>query len=228
MSLVPIALCALDNEDEPRVRDMDLGERLGFSRPRDIRKLIKDNLSELARYGEMRAMASRPPQINGLCQGKDATEYWLNEMQAVLICIKSATERAADVREAVIRAFVNWRRGPSDLRDSLARLIAEVAELRTIRDERIACQTGVTIYEIADSYGIQRKGRGRLIPKMRRHLMRWCELRGIEWRKSPMHIFRPFEEVFPQSCISLWWKEYSSKNARDNRQALLPFPAKVK
>ena len=45
---VTIPLCFTAGEDEPRVRDLDLADRLGMSRPRYIRSnIIKPNLELL-------------------------------------------------------------------------------------------------------------------------------------------------------------------------------------
>lgn len=89
--------------NEPRVLDTDLAERLGMKNPRKIRTdLIKVNLTELERYGEL---WSERLQTGG----RPATAYYLNEEQALLVCILSKTENAALVREPT----------PSDtLRDS--------------------------------------------------------------------------------------------------------------
>ena len=38
---------------EPRARDLDIADRLGFSQPRDIRRLIDRNAEELRRYGPL-------------------------------------------------------------------------------------------------------------------------------------------------------------------------------
>jgi hypothetical protein len=92
-------------DGELRVVDLELAEQLGFERPRDIRKLIERNLPELERYGKC-ATASHKPD-----RGFDATEYWLNEPQAVLICVLSKTLRAADVRQEVIEVFMAYRHG---------------------------------------------------------------------------------------------------------------------
>lgn len=47
----------------------------------------------------------------GAYRNRQYTEYWLNETQAVLVCVLSRTERAAEVRRALIAVFTAWRRG---------------------------------------------------------------------------------------------------------------------
>lgn len=94
-------------EDEPRVHDLRLAEALGFARPRDIRKLIDRSAAELCRYGEVCATVAQ----TSLKGGRPTREYHLNEGQALLLCMFSATDRAADVRHQLITVFMSWRRG---------------------------------------------------------------------------------------------------------------------
>ncbi len=111
---------------EPRVRDLDLAAWLGFERLRDIRKLIERNLEELGTHGGIVVTPSRgagaPVEVGGgklrhdgantpPTRGPVALEYWLNEQQALLICMFSRTDRAAEVRKQVIDVYVAWRRG---------------------------------------------------------------------------------------------------------------------
>jgi hypothetical protein len=90
-------------DGEPRILDLTLAEHLGFTRPRTIRQLIERNGSELERYGVIAARYSD-------YQNRQFIEYWLNESQALLVCLFSRTERAAEVREAVVTVFTAWRR----------------------------------------------------------------------------------------------------------------------
>ena len=90
-------------DGKPRILDLTLAERLDFARPRTIRQLIERNRGELERYGVIAARCSDR-------QNRQFTEYWLNESQALLVCLFSRTERAAEVREAVITVFTAWRR----------------------------------------------------------------------------------------------------------------------
>jgi hypothetical protein len=93
-------------EGEPCVHDLMLAERLELKRPRDIRPLIERNTAEAERYGTLRYSIATP--IGG---GPVATEYWLNEAQAILICMRSNADRAPDIREEIIRVFLAWRNG---------------------------------------------------------------------------------------------------------------------
>ena len=50
------AFTAWANDDEPRMRDVELAEKLGYGQPRDIRKLI----SRLAKEGNCRMSTCAP------------------------------------------------------------------------------------------------------------------------------------------------------------------------
>ncbi len=72
-----------------------------------IRELIKRNVEELERYGGLPCHTANPsPQ-----GGRPSEEYYLNEEQALLICMKSDAPRAADAREEIIAVFQAWRHG---------------------------------------------------------------------------------------------------------------------
>lgn len=108
LSIIPeIGLTEIDGE--PRARDIEIAERLGYSRPANIRNLIKRNLSEIEGFGpalRREALVERPQG-----GGNDADEFWLTEEQALLVAALSKTENAASVRAMLIRCFVAWRRG---------------------------------------------------------------------------------------------------------------------
>lgn len=86
---------------EPRVHDLLLAEKLGFDQPRDIRKLIKRNEAKLLRFGVCATVA----QTSGDLGGRPATEFYLNQKQAIFICMKSETEKAFDVQADIVRVF---------------------------------------------------------------------------------------------------------------------------
>src|SRR4051812_17722361 len=91
-------------DGEPRARDVEIGERLGFDRPRDIRKLIERNRAEVEAFGTC-AMVAR------VVRGNPVTEYLLNEEQALLISAISSAPNAPAVRAMLFRTYVAWRRG---------------------------------------------------------------------------------------------------------------------
>lgn len=100
--LMPIELKTFD--DGPRVRDVDIAKRLGFTRLRNIRKLIERNKGELERFGTCST-------VEHVVRGNPVVEYWLNEEQALLMATLSDTDNAAEVRHMLIKVFVAWRRG---------------------------------------------------------------------------------------------------------------------
>lgn len=101
-SVADVELTVFDGD--PRALDLDIAKRLGFGRPRDIRKLIERNRSELERFGTCATVAR-------VVRGNDVTEFWLNEEQALLVAALSDAERAPEVRHMLIKVFVAWRRG---------------------------------------------------------------------------------------------------------------------
>lgn len=108
LSIIPeIGLTEIDGE--PRARDIEIAERLGFGRPRDIRKLIERNISEFEGLGTLARRRGAQLRSNGAKHEVD--EFWLNEEQSLLAGALSDAENAAAVRAMLIRCFVAWRRG---------------------------------------------------------------------------------------------------------------------
>lgn len=98
-------------EGEFRVLDTDLAERLGFERPRDIRKLITRWLGELQQLGVCAAMA----QTSGAKGGRPTTVYYLNRKQAIFITAKSETPEATDITIEIIHRFDEYELGRATL-----------------------------------------------------------------------------------------------------------------
>lgn len=95
------------HNEVPTILDLRLAETLGYEEPRMIRKLIKRNVEELGRYGEVCATVSQTSPSGG----RPGESFHLNEPQALLVCMKADTDKAADAREQIIRVFMAWRRG---------------------------------------------------------------------------------------------------------------------
>jgi len=95
-------------DDEPRILDLRIAERLGYERPADIRELIERNRAELETYGEVFRTARKTPSAKG---GRPSSEYHLNEGQILLICMFSKTANAATVRREVIGLCIAYRQG---------------------------------------------------------------------------------------------------------------------
>jgi len=93
-------------EGEPRMRDLDIAEALGFQQRASIRKLIYRNLLELSEFG----IISTVETISG-CVGRPGEEYWLNEQQAYYICTQSKAKAAFEVTKRMIEVFTAYRHG---------------------------------------------------------------------------------------------------------------------
>ncbi|WP_316224976.1 MULTISPECIES: hypothetical protein [unclassified Bradyrhizobium] len=96
-------------EDEPRVKDVCIGEHLGMAQPLNIRATIEANRAELEGFGPIHA--ARELVVHGSGAQREITIYYLNEQQALLLCMFSRTAKAAEVRKALIEVFIAWRRG---------------------------------------------------------------------------------------------------------------------
>jgi hypothetical protein len=106
--ITDIALFNNLRDDEPRVLDTDLGERLGMANPRFLRHdIIEVHREELEEHGPLHFLPTNP----GIRGGRPGRVYYLNEAQALLVALLSRAPRAAEVRHMLIMAFMAWRRG---------------------------------------------------------------------------------------------------------------------
>lgn len=96
-------------DNEPRIRDLELGQRLGYAKAVSIRKVIR-GLIEAARITEVAQISVSEIRANGM-PSKPATEFWLTERQALKVIAKSETEIADKILDEVIDVFVTLRRG---------------------------------------------------------------------------------------------------------------------
>lgn len=85
---------------EPRMLDIRLAEALGFSRPRQIRDLIKRHESALKSLGELFCRTVRQN-----AKGRPSGEYWLTKKQALYLCTKSETPNATEVTIQMVEVF---------------------------------------------------------------------------------------------------------------------------
>lgn len=99
-------------EDEPRVHDLALGERIGLASPVEIRNLVERNRGKLLRYG---IIAERPIGRTGR-GGRAGRAFWLNEGQALVVCVLSSASPSVVTLRQVMGAFAAWRDGPPDAR----------------------------------------------------------------------------------------------------------------
>ena len=72
-------------QGEMRIKDVELGEKLGFADFRMVRKLIKSNRKSLSELGKV-CEVQQP--LDGVA-GRPATVYYLNKAQAVFISLAS-------------------------------------------------------------------------------------------------------------------------------------------
>ncbi len=87
-------------DDAPRVRDVELAERLGYKTVANFRELIDSHRIETETYGDLPWITEKSQK-----QGRPAGAYFLNEDQALLISMFSMAPRAPEVRRALIEAF---------------------------------------------------------------------------------------------------------------------------
>ncbi|MEE8658846.1 DNA-binding protein [Acetobacteraceae bacterium EV16G] len=95
------------HDGELRIHDIDLATRLGFDRPRDVRKLIKRYLADLKQMGVCATVA----QTSSDKGGRPSEEYYLNKKQAIFITAKSETRVATEVTIEIIERFDAYERG---------------------------------------------------------------------------------------------------------------------
>jgi hypothetical protein len=102
-------LTKIEADSERRVLDVELGERLGLEKPRNIRLLIKKFSADLEQFGPlpMRPVEMRIEKrgaIHGF-ESRKVNAYYLNRDQALFIATKSETERANEITVSLIKAF---------------------------------------------------------------------------------------------------------------------------
>jgi hypothetical protein len=131
--IAEIGLTEIDGE--PRARDLDIAERLGFERPRVIRELVIRNKSEIEAFGPLAVR-------HGKSRGQEFAEYWLTEEQALLVSVLSKAPNAPAVRAMLIKVFVVWRRG-NLVSDGVAPFTGAWIET-TSRRSRHGCGTRAT------------------------------------------------------------------------------------
>ena len=109
-------------EDEPRIKDIVLGERLGLAQPLNIRNVIESNRDELCNFGTFHAV--RETRKVG-CVNRKVKTYYLNEAQALLLCMFSRTAKAAQVRKELIDVYMAYRtRGLAKVREHYRQIAA--------------------------------------------------------------------------------------------------------
>ncbi|MCC6477972.1 MAG: hypothetical protein IT552_02020 [Sphingomonadaceae bacterium] len=94
-------------QGEPRVKDIRIGEVLGFHTPRNVRKLIRRHDKEIRRHGEVCSTMAQTSEAGG----RPSEEFHLNEAQALVVCMHAQTKEAIEVRAQIIEVFLAYRHG---------------------------------------------------------------------------------------------------------------------
>jgi len=89
------------------VRDVDLGVKLGFARPEDIRKIIRRHEKTLRKINVLRAAPLNLDPEHRACPAK---AYSLTAAQAMFIISKAGTAVAEDVFAEIAIAVAKSRR----------------------------------------------------------------------------------------------------------------------
>ena len=109
-------------EDEPRIKDIVLGERLGFTRAVKIKDIIERNIQELQGFGSC-PQTGETMKVG--CVMRKVKTYYLNEAQALLLCMFSRTAKAAQVRKELIDVYMAYRtRGLAKVREHYRQIVA--------------------------------------------------------------------------------------------------------
>lgn len=96
-------------DGDARVSDRQLAEVLGFKAVENIQRLIQRNEEELGDYGGVfRQTVGKPRSPKG---GRPEVTYFLNEEQALLVCMFARSPRAREARREIITVYQAWRRG---------------------------------------------------------------------------------------------------------------------
>lgn len=96
-------------DGEPRIRDIDAATRLGYSRPRDVRKVIKRIWPEnKAPY--VRATMARSQTPTGGTREVSVKEYWLTEAELLKLIARSETPVAEAILDEMIAVYMAVRR----------------------------------------------------------------------------------------------------------------------
>lgn len=197
-------------EGELRILDTELGTRLGFGVPLDIRKLIKRHEADLARMGVLATVAKTSSGKGG----RPTDEYYLNRKQAVFITAKSETPEATDITIEIIERFDAYERGVAPPALALTQVSQQIADMRA---DFIALQKRVeaghdptqnlvtdwlTMHEILEKQRAHPRGRRGLSIRCSARLRRWCYVEKREGDVRPGKA--PARYMFHWDAVRLW------------------------
>ncbi len=152
--------------NEPCVSDRKLSDALGFERPTRVRELVARHRDEMVSHGDVfhRSLRRNPTNLSasdGLPQadakpssrgGRPVVEYYLNEAQALLVCMFARTEKAAAIRKQVIAVFLAWRRGELVAADAAPDRTVEILQRLEARLSALE-SAGLQMQSVADDPG---------------------------------------------------------------------------
>lgn len=96
------------DDKEPRIKDVELGERLKYSRPIRIRQVIQ----ELVKSGKLKDVLFVTDAVkNPEGRGRPGKAFYLTEVQAVIVITNSGTPTANALTQEIAEVFVAWRHG---------------------------------------------------------------------------------------------------------------------
>jgi hypothetical protein len=143
-----IAVSGFD-DGETRVRDIDLGEWLELSRPRDIRKDIKRYLDsgKLNDYDVATVCRDIEVGTSGGC--KQATEYWMTEPATMYVAARSDQPKGSDWLKRLIFVFYVYREESG----KASRLIDLVFRDKPIPNhkKRLFCPLAIQLSKLIDN-----------------------------------------------------------------------------
>lgn len=167
------------NDAEPRARDTDIAEWLGYARPRSIRDLIKRAVEAGHLSDTLTRRASRQVKNRQGMMVVEVDEYWLTESQALWIAAKSETPKANEVLKGLIsfyRAANEQLKAKALLVPAISSdLIAEVLRAHAANPERFQSTA-----QVRDDIELRRE--------MKQLIGYAAFMQGVTWRKIEGHI----------------------------------------
>jgi hypothetical protein len=97
---------------EWRVRDVELGQWLGYSRPVQIRELI-ERLSKTGFFADSGVI--RTARKTSEAGGRPGNEFWLDEESAYLVTARSETAKGKDFMRRLVRMFLSLKSAAVDV-----------------------------------------------------------------------------------------------------------------
>tara|TARA_Y100000782_G_C10171558_1_gene260028 strand:+ start:796 stop:1587 length:792 start_codon:yes stop_codon:yes gene_type:complete len=214
---------------EPRVHDLRLAEILGFDRYRNIRKLIARHKKELELYGSVCSTVEQTSAKGG----RPATEYWLNEGQALCICSKSDTAFASDALHQIITTYIALRNQRTQLQSSasvhvdmkaLHEIVQQEVASQITRDQRVAALAYVSVRELLEEHDAIQKGRSGLNRRIGARMRTRAAIYGVQMLRSP----HSGVWLFPRDFAAQYMRDegralVADHNARQTGQAVMQF-----